>query len=79
MSKKWSSPVYVFFKKKPQIAYKDGWHCHVFECAAGKCKGRNGCNVYRFLDKGDANSMSNLQHAKICWGTEAVEAATECM
>lgn len=26
--------------------------------------------------KGDANSTSNLQHAKICWGTEAVAAAT---
>ena len=29
-----------------------------------------------FLDKGDANSTSNLlRHAKNCWGSEAVEAA----
>lgn len=76
MSKKWSSPVYVFFKKTPQIQYKDGRRCHVFSCAAARCKGRNGRNVIRFLDKGDANSTSNLlRHAKICWGTEAVEAA----
>jgi hypothetical protein len=42
-----------------------------------RCKGRNGRNIIRFLDKGDANSTSNLlRHAKICWGTEEVEAAT---
>ena len=77
MSKKWTSPVYVFFKKTPQIEYKDGHRAHVFECGAGRCKGRNTRNVYRFLDKGDANSTSNLlRHAKICWGTEVVEAAT---
>ena len=80
MSKKWSSPVYVFFlkkKKHPQIEYREGGRCHVFACAAGRCKGRNGRNVVQFLDKGDANSTSNLlRHAKICWGIEAVEAAT---
>ena len=77
MSKKWSSPVYVFFKKTPQIEYKDGRRCHVFTCTAGNCRGRNGRKVVRFLDKGDANSTSNLlRHARICWGTEAVEAAT---
>jgi hypothetical protein len=77
MSRKWSSPVYVFFKKTPQIEYKSGRRCHVFECAAGRCRGRNGRNIFRFLDKGDANSTSNLlRHAKICWGTEAVEAAS---
>ena len=77
MAKKWSSPVYVFFKKTPIIEYKGGRRCHVFECAAGRCRGRNGRNVYRFLDKGDANSTSNLlRHARICWGAEAVEAAT---
>jgi hypothetical protein len=77
MSKKWTSPVYVFFKKTPQIEYKDGRRAHVFECGAGRCKGRNSRYVYRFLDKGDANSTSNLlRHAKICWGAEVVEAAT---
>ena len=77
MLRKWSSPVYVFFKGTPQIEYKDGRRCHVFSCAASKCKGRNGRNVIRYLDKGDANSTSNLlRHAKICWGSEAVEAAT---
>ncbi len=76
MSKKWSSPVYVFFKKTPRIEYKNDRRSHVFECAAGHCKGRNGRDVWRYLDKGDANSMSNLlRHAKICWGVEAVEAA----
>jgi hypothetical protein len=77
MAKKWFSSVYVFFKKTPRIEEKDGRRCHVFECAAGRCRGRNSRLVYRFLDKGDANSTSNLlRHAKLCWSTEAVEAAT---
>jgi len=77
MAKKWSSPVYVFFKRTPRIEDKGGRRCHVFECAASRCKGRNSRYVHRFLDKGDANSTSNLlRHAKICWETEAVEAAT---
>jgi hypothetical protein len=77
MSKKWSSPVYVFFQKTPQIEYKEGRRAHVFKCGAGRCKGRNSRYVYRFLDKGDSNSTSNLlRHAKICWGVDVVEAAT---
>jgi len=77
MSKKWTSPVYVFFENTPDIQYKDGRRCHVFKCAATRCKGRNTRDVCRFLDKGDANSTSNLlRHAKKCWGEETVEAAT---
>ena len=65
MSKKWTSPVYVFFENTPDIQYKEGRRCHVFKCAATQCKGRNTRHVYRFLDKGDANSTSNLlRHAK---------------
>ena len=48
----------------------------VFVCAAGRCRGKNGRDVRRFLDKGDAKSTSGLRrHAKNCWGSEAVEAA----
>jgi len=76
MSKKWTSPVYAFFKTTPQIEYKDSCRAHVFECGAGRCKGRNSRYVYRFLDKGDANSTSNLLcHAKICWGVAEVKTA----
>jgi len=76
MSKKWTSPVYAFFKTTPQIEYKDSRRAHVFECGAGRCKGRNSRYVYRFLDKGDANSTSNLlRHAKICWGVAEVKTA----
>ena len=77
MSKKWTSPVYAFFKPTPQIEYKDGRCAHVFECGTGRCRGRNSRYVYRFLDKGDANSTSNLLcHARICWGDAEVKAAT---
>ena len=48
----------------------------MFECAAGKCRGKNGRDVRRYLDTGDAKSTSGLhRHAKNCWGVEAVEAA----
>ena len=77
MLKKWTLLVYVFFKQTPQIESKDGCRAHVFKCGAGWCKGRNSHYVYRFLDKGDVNSTSNLFcHAKICWGAEVVESAT---
>jgi hypothetical protein len=76
MSKKWTSPVYVFFRNTPRIEYRSDRRCHIFECAANHCKGRNGRDICRYLDKGDANSTGNLlRHAKIFWGNEAVEAA----
>lgn len=72
----WTSPIYVFFRKTPRIDYVNDRRVHVFECAAGKCRGKNGWDVRRYLDTGDAKSTSGLRrHAKKCWGDEAVEAA----
>lgn len=72
----WSSPIYVFFKTKPSIEYIDDRKAHIFECASGRCKARNGRAVRRYQDKGDKNSTSNLRkHAKVCWGSDAVAAA----
>jgi len=60
----------------PRIEYVSGRRAHVFECAAGRCRGKNGRDVHRFLDTGDARSTSGLRrHAKKCWGDEAVAAA----
>jgi hypothetical protein len=65
--KDWTSPIYVFFRKSPRIDYVNGRRVHVFECAAGKCRGKNGQDVRRFLDTGDAKSTSSLRwHAKNC-------------
>ena len=77
LSKKWTSPIYVFFKLMPSIVYIKGRHVHVFECAATRCMGKgNVCMVCQYLDTGDAKSTGNLwKHAKICWGEEAVSAA----
>jgi hypothetical protein len=76
MSRRWTSPIYVFFKKDPQIDYVDGRRSHVFTCAAANCKAKNGREVRRFLDKGDSNSTSGLtRHARVCWGDETVETA----
>ena len=50
----------------------------MFECGAKICtgKGKYGRHIRRYLNTADATSTSNLQrHAKVCWGTEAVEAA----
>jgi hypothetical protein len=72
----WTSPIYVFFKTKPRIEYIDCRKAHIFECASGRCKARNGRDVRRYQDKGDKNSTSNLRkHAKVCWGSDAVAAA----
>jgi hypothetical protein len=72
----WNSPIYVFFKQTPHIEYIGSRRCHVFECASGRCKARNGRDIRRFLDKGDRYSTSNLRkHAKTCWGDDAVAAA----
>jgi hypothetical protein len=77
LSNDWTSPIYVFFKTTPSIAYINDRHVHVFECAASRCMGKgNGRLVRRYLDTGDAKSTSNLRkHAKICWGDEAVASA----
>jgi hypothetical protein len=74
----WTSPIYVFFGPTPRIEYINDRRAHVFECAAGRCKGKNGKDVRRFLDKGDRKSTSNLRkHAKICWGADTVKMADE--
>ena len=74
LAKDWTSPIYVFFKPVPIIEYVKERRIHVFECAAVQCMGKgNGWKV----DTGDAKSTGNLhKHAKICWGGEAVAAAT---
>jgi hypothetical protein len=78
LSKDWTSPIYVFFRQLPRIEYVKGRCVHVFECAAGRCNGKNGRDIRRFLDKGDAKSTSSLRrHAKNCWGDEAVQAADD--
>jgi hypothetical protein len=51
LSQKWTSPIYVFFKPTPRIEYKDGRACHIFECDANRCKGKNGRDVRVFLIK----------------------------
>lgn len=76
LSKEWTAPIYVFFRNEPRIELVNDRRVHVFMCAAGRCRGKNGRDVRRFLDKGDARSTSGLRrHAKNCWGIEAVEAA----
>ena len=76
MSKEWTAPIYVFFRNEPRVEHLNGRRVHVFICAAGKCRGKNGRDVRRFQDTGDAKSTSGLRrHAKNCWGSDAVEAA----
>lgn len=76
LSKDWTSPIYVFFRKLPQIEYVNNHCVHVFGCATEKCWGKNGRDICWFLDIGDAKSMNGLRrHAKNCWGEEAVEVA----
>ncbi|KIM36852.1 hypothetical protein M413DRAFT_52502, partial [Hebeloma cylindrosporum] len=79
LSNEWTSPIYVFFRQTPRIGYDEqGRRHHVFECAAGRCRAKNGRDVRRYLDKGDAKSTSGLcRHATKCFGAAAVETADE--
>lgn len=80
LKKKWTAPVYAFFKPTPTIEHVNGHRIHVFECGAGRClgKGANGRFVRRNLSTGDATSTSNLKkHAVLCWGQETVNAAKQ--
>jgi len=66
-----SYTIYVFFRTSPRIDYVEGRRAHIFECAAGRCRGKNGRDVRRYLDKGDAKSTSGLRrHATKCWGVK---------
>ncbi|KAG0692737.1 hypothetical protein DFH29DRAFT_817173, partial [Suillus ampliporus] len=61
----WTSPVYAFFEPTPSIEYTAGRCSHVFKCLAKGCKQ----HVWRFLDKDDTKSTSNMtKHIKSCWG-----------
>lgn len=74
--KDWNSPIYVFSKTSLRIEYVNGRRVHFFQCTAGRCRGKSGRDVRRFLDTGDAKFTSGLRrHAKNCWSDEAVSAA----
>ncbi|RDX40258.1 hypothetical protein OH76DRAFT_1366486, partial [Lentinus brumalis] len=71
----WDAPTYAFFSTDVVIGHdNDGRRYHEFKCAAKPCKTQR--PVRRYLDKGDAQSTSNLRkHAKRCWGEDTVELA----
>lgn len=74
----WTSPVYAFFGKVPDITYINGRCAHEFRCSSKSCKakGVNKRIVRRYLDTTDCKSTSNLKrHAIMCWGTENVDRA----
>ncbi|TFY55495.1 hypothetical protein EVJ58_g8214 [Rhodofomes roseus] len=72
MQRKWTAPVYAFFKPDIAIEYVDGRRLHAFRCANTGCKH----DVRRYLASKDARSTSNLRkHVRKCWGIEALEAA----
>ena len=60
----------------PTIEYSpDGQQIHTFKCLATHCRGKG--IVHGNLETADATSTSNLRkHAILCWGKEAVDAAT---
>ncbi|KAF5324406.1 hypothetical protein D9619_011183 [Psilocybe cf. subviscida] len=80
LMKKWTSPIYAFFKATPRIEYKKGRRMHVFECLSKTCrgKGNNKREVNRYVDTADSTSTSNLRkHAKLCWGDDTITAADD--
>jgi hypothetical protein len=76
----WTSPVYAFFGKIPNISYVNGCCVHEFRCSAKTCKakGVNKWIIRRYLDTTDCRSTSNLKcHAITCWGADNVDRALE--
>lgn len=72
LSADWTSPVYAFYGKTPDIVYDGKHRVHVFHCAAKGCK----YTCRRYLDTGDSSSTGNLRrHVKKCWGEEALSEA----
>lgn len=72
LKKRWTAPIYAFFKPDPLIEEKEGKRLHVFQCNALHCKGKTRL-IRRNLGSKDAKSTSNLRaHAKVCWGEEIV-------
>ncbi|TFY69264.1 hypothetical protein EVJ58_g529 [Rhodofomes roseus] len=72
MQRKWTAPVYAFFKPDVTIKYVDGRRVHAFRCTNTGCKR----DIRRYLNSKDARSTSNLRkHVKQCWGEEALGAA----
>src|SRR6267154_1298393 len=62
----------------PQIKYINSHLIHIFKCMASYYKGKNGHDVCRFLDTGDAKLTSGLhRHVRMCWGDEAINAAAK--
>lgn len=69
----WNAPIYAFFHPVPTIGYDNGRRYHEFQCFAKSCNKK----VRHYLDKKDVGSTGNLhKHAKSCWGSETVQAAT---
>lgn len=74
LRKSWMSPIYAFFDHKVDITYVEGRPCIEFICSAKNCKGVNGPQVRRFLDKKDRGSTSNMwQHAMKCFGEGVIK------
>ncbi|EPS93986.1 hypothetical protein FOMPIDRAFT_64676 [Fomitopsis schrenkii] len=72
LQKRWTAPVYAFFKPNVSIEYIKGRCVHVFRCANTGCKQQ----VRRYHGTGDTKSTGNLRkHVKSCWGAEALHAA----
>jgi hypothetical protein len=71
MQKKWTSPIYGFFRPDPLIEYMDKRRCHTFTCVAKGCT----TSIRRFLDQKDASTGNMRRHAKNCWGEETLKLA----
>ena len=71
----WWLPIYSFFNPDVTLQYHEGQPCHVFTCAAAKCKACTGI-IHHFQDSKDRSSTANLKHHALrCFGEDAVNEA----
>ena len=75
LKRTWRSPIYSFFKPDVSFQYYEGRPCHVFTCAAPKCKSHTGI-ICCFQDSSDKSSTANLKHHALrCFGEDVINAA----
>ncbi|KAI9056831.1 hypothetical protein FKP32DRAFT_1585005, partial [Trametes sanguinea] len=73
LRKRWTSPVYGFFKHDVAIETIGGRRAHVFLCAKSSCTRK----IKRYLDTKDGSTGNMKNHAEACWGEEAVRRGME--
>lgn len=71
--KRWTSPIYAFYKPTVVVGEHKGRPAQLFTCAAKGCTAKG--PLARYMDTNDKSTGNLHKHATACWGHEAVAQA----